>query len=210
MSADSSLPRAVREALAEAEGAAGPASDADELSAGEVLERMASLLDAAAPSPTSSARLLDATAVAPTRYAPFFKRLAALFDLDEATIEQRMAALADAKTWKRTGLRGVERIMVSPGPELASARTSFVRFAPGAHFPKHAHLGFEQVFVLEGSYTDDAGVVHGPGNLHEMVADTEHEFWVAPNEPCIAASVLHRGLSFREWPLKLFNPFLKR
>ena len=92
----------------------------------------------------------------------------------------------------------------------ASARTSFVRFAPGAHFPKHAHLGFEQVFVLEGSYTDDAGVVHGPGNLHEMVADTEHEFWVAPNEPCIAASVLHRGLSFREWPLKLFNPFLKR
>jgi len=201
MSADPSLPRAVREALEEADG---------EAEARDVLERMAELLDGATPSPSLQARLLEATAVAPTRYAPFFTRLAALFDLEEAVIEQRMKALADSKNWKRTGLRGIERIEVSPGPRLASASTSFVRFAPGTHFPKHYHLGFEQVFVLEGSYTDNAGALHGPGNLHEMVADTEHEFWVAPSEPCIAASVLHRGLRFRQWPEKFFNLFMKR
>lgn len=212
MSSDPRLPRAIREALAEAEEPA-PLADlahrAAEREASELLERLTSLLDPAAPSPTLEARLLSETSTAPLRYAPFFARLAALFDLEESTIEQQLTALADPQSWKRTGLRGVERIMVNPGPHLASARTSFVRFAPGAHFPKHSHLGFEQVFVLEGSYTDDTGARRGPGDLHEMVADTEHEFWVGDNEPCIAASVLHRGLRFREWPLKLFNPFLK-
>ncbi|HEY6729058.1 MAG TPA: cupin domain-containing protein [Polyangiaceae bacterium] len=217
MSTDSRLPRAIREALADdaaVEGAdvetpGNVDKSASAREANDLLDRMAALIEASAPSPSLEARLLSETRVAPLRYAPFFSRLAALFDLEESAVEQQLAALANPGSWKRTGLKGVERVMVSAGPELASARTSFVRFAPGAHFPKHAHVGFEQVFVLEGCYTDDAGVRHGPGNLHEMVADTEHEFWVAESEPCIAASVLHQGLRFREWPLKLFNPFLK-
>lgn len=212
MSTDPKLPQAIREALAEVEAsetAEPTASETSEREASELLDQMVALLEASPPSPRLEARLLSETSTAPLRYAPFYSRLAALFDLEEAAIEQQLTALGSASNWKRTGLRGVERIMVSPGPHLASARTSFVRFAPGAHFPKHAHVGFEQVFVLEGSYTDDAGVHHGPGNLHEMAADTEHEFWVAEGEPCIAASVLHQGLRFREWPLKLFNPFLK-
>ena len=207
MSSDPLLPRAVREALADDEALAEAAA---ERQASELLGRMATLLEASTPSPSLEARLLRETSTAPLRYAPFFARLAALFDLEEAAIEQSMTALGDAKSWKRTGLSGVSRIEISPGPRLASASTSFVRFAPGAHFPKHYHLGFEQVFILEGSYTDDAGVRHGPGNLHEMTVDTEHEFWTADSEPCIAASVLHRGLRFRQWPEKFFNLFMKR
>lgn len=209
MSTDPELPQAIREALADVEDVDEAERSAGAEHASELLDRMAALIDASPPSPLLEARLLSEIGAAPLRYAPFFSRLAALFDLEESAIEQRLTALRDAASWKRTGLRGVERIMVSPGPQLASAQTSFVRFAPGAHFPKHSHVGFEQVFVLEGSYTDDTGVRHGPGNLHEMVADSEHEFWVGEGEPCIAASVLHRGLRFREWPLKLFNPFLK-
>ena len=64
--------------------------------------------------------------------------------------------------------------------------------------------------MLEGSYTDDDGVLHGPGDLHEMHVETEHEFWVAESEPCIAASVLHVGLRFRQWPEKFFNLFKPR
>ena len=180
MSADPSLPRAVREALADTETVTDGEGEAR-----EQLARMTELLDQTTPSPALQARLLDTTAVAPLRFAPFFTRLAALFDLEEAVIEQRMTALADAKNWKRTGLRGIERIEVSPGPRLASASTSFVRFAPGTHFPKHYHLGFEQVFVLEGSYTDSHGVEHRAGELREWPAGTEHSFDVAKSEPCI-------------------------
>ena len=206
MSTDTPLPPAVREALADTPSDE-PLADRR---ASELLDQMALLLEASPPSESLQARLLHETSTAPTRYAPFFARLAALFDLDEATVEQSLQALADERSWKRTGLRGIDRIEIGPGPGLASARTSFVRFAAGAHFPKHRHLGFEQVFVLEGSYTDDDGVLHGPGNLHEMHVETEHEFWVAETEPCIAASVLHVGLRFRQWPEKFFNLFKPR
>jgi len=206
MSAETPLPPAVREALADAPSDE-PLADRQ---ASELLEQMALLLESSPPSESLEARLLRETSTAPTRYAPFFARLAALFDLDEAAVEQSLQALADERSWKRTGLRGIDRIEIGPGPGLASARTSFVRFAAGAHFPKHRHLGFEQVFVLEGSYTDDDGVLHGPGNLHEMDVETEHEFWVAETEPCIAASVLHVGLRFRQWPEKFFNLFKPR
>jgi len=206
MSSDAPLPEAVREALADAPSDE-PVADRQ---ASELLEQMALLLESSPPSESLEARLLRETSTAPTRYAPFCARLAALFDLDEAAVEQSLQALADERSWKRTGLRGIDRIEIGPGPGLASARTSFVRFAAGAHFPKHRHLGFEQVFVLEGSYTDDDGVLHGPGNLHQMHVDTEHEFWVAETEPCIAASVLHVGLRFRQWPERFFNLFKPR
>lgn len=206
MSTDTPLPLAVREALADT-----PSDEAlADRPTSELLGQMALLLDPSAPSDALEARLLRETSTFPTRYAPFFARLAALFDLEESAIEQSLRALADERSWKRTGLRGIDRIEISPGPGLASARTSFVRFAAGAHFPKHKHLGFEQVFVLEGSYTDDDGVLHAPGNLHEMHVETEHEFWVAETEPCIAASVLHVGLRFRQWPEKFFNLFKPR
>jgi predicted ChrR family anti-sigma factor len=207
MTDESSLPRAVREALAE------PGSESAGDDARETLELFAELALRLEPSEPSSAlgeRLLKQTSHAPLRYAPFFSRLSRLFDLDEATVEHHVAGFAAPKAWKRTGLAGVQRIQFPPGPALEGAATSFVRFEPGAHFPRHRHLGFEQVFVLEGSYSDESGKRYGPGTLHEMETETEHEFWVDPSEPCIAASVLHAGLEFTRYPLKFFNFLMKR
>ena len=197
---DERLPRAVEEALEES----------DDRQASEVVGEVARLLGPTAAAPALGARLIESVSRAPLRYAPFFTRLGELFDLEEGAVERIMARLEDPKCWRRTGLRGVSRVEVAPGPRLAQASTALVRFAPGAHFPAHRHRGFEQVFVMEGSYTDDEGVVHGPGNLHEMHEDSEHEFWAAKDGPCIAASVLHHGLSFTRWPSKFFNLFMKR
>lgn len=217
------LPRAVREALATQVDEPNESAQRDEPGldrapldevprAEQALsfnEELRMLLEPKPPSSAGHQRLLDAVEIAPTRYAPFFSRLSALFDLEEPVIEQLMARLASPDCWKRTGLVGVSRLEVIPGPRLGSARTSLVHFAPGGYFPHHRHLGFEQVFVMRGSYTDNDGVVHGPGDLHEMQEGTAHEFWIADDEPCIAASVLHRGLRFTRWPQKLFNPFMK-
>src|SRR3954449_2561963 len=72
-----------------------------------------------------------------------------------------------------------------PGIEAAwlyrtphGSRAAFLRYAPGARLVRHEHLGYEHIFVLGGSQTDDAGVhragallVHPPGSRHAIVSD---------------------------------------
>jgi anti-sigma factor ChrR (cupin superfamily) len=41
--------------------------------------------------------------------------------------------------------------------EEGDRRAVLVRYAPGATIPRHRHLGEEQIFVLEGSVSDDTG-----------------------------------------------------
>ena len=41
--------------------------------------------------------------------------------------------------------------------EEQDRRAVLVRYAPGAVIPRHRHLGDEQIFVLEGSVSDDTG-----------------------------------------------------
>jgi anti-sigma factor ChrR (cupin superfamily) len=41
--------------------------------------------------------------------------------------------------------------------EEGDRRTVLVRYAPGTTIPRHRHLGEEQIFVLEGSVSDDTG-----------------------------------------------------
>lgn len=43
------------------------------------------------------------------------------------------------------------------GPPEAGTVTSLVRFDPGSTFPKHGHPDGEEVFVLEGVYSDQRG-----------------------------------------------------
>jgi anti-sigma factor ChrR (cupin superfamily) len=41
--------------------------------------------------------------------------------------------------------------------EEGDRRTVLVRYDPGAVVPRHRHLGEEQIFVIEGSVSDDTG-----------------------------------------------------
>jgi anti-sigma factor ChrR (cupin superfamily) len=41
--------------------------------------------------------------------------------------------------------------------EDGDRRAVLVRYTAGATIPRHRHLGDEQIFVLEGSVTDDTG-----------------------------------------------------
>ena len=52
-----------------------------------------------------------------------------------------------------------------------------VRYAPGATVPRHRHVGDEQIYVLEGSVADDAGVCTAgnyarrpPGCVHAVTS----------------------------------------
>lgn len=58
------------------------------------------------------------------------------------------------------------------GGEVAKA-TSIVRYQPGSHVPMHAHDGGEEIFVLEGVFSDETGhypagsyLMNPPGSAH--------------------------------------------
>ena len=140
-------------------------------------------------------RLLSAVRPLPLRYAPFYDRLAALWDLPVTTVEDVLTRANDPSSWRKPGLPGLQLIDVEPGAALQGARVALVRFARGMRFPTHAHPGREALLVLEGSYRDSDGRHVGPGGLHEMAPGSEHSFRVGRGEPCIAASVQF-GLEF--------------
>jgi anti-sigma factor ChrR (cupin superfamily) len=59
--------------------------------------------------------------------------------------------------------------------EEGDHKALLVRYAPGAAIPRHRHVGDEQVFVLEGSVSDDTGtctagnyVRRPPGCVHSV------------------------------------------
>jgi putative transcriptional regulator len=139
-------------------------------------ELLALAIDPVAPPPALRDRLLVSTRSG--RPLPSFAGgVARLFDVPVAHA--------------RTELEGIEWLP-SPFPGFqvdASAR--FLRGAPGARFPRHRHLGREEVLVLQGGFQDDRGAVWA-GQLATNDPGSEHAFVVLAGCDCIAA-VLSRG-----------------
>ncbi len=70
---------------------------------------------------------------------------------------------------------------------------AFLRYAPGAVVPRHLHVGYEHVFVLEGSQTDANGehhagtlVINPPGTTHDVRSD----------KGCVAVLIWERPVAF--------------
>lgn len=175
----------------------------------ELDEAMASLLEPVAPRSLVLANLLAAVERPPLRYAPFYSRIAELFDLSEDAAITECTRLADPHVWRFAGLPGVKNVMVQGGPAVQRAEVVFARFSPGLRFPRHVHSGLERVLVLEGSYVDSEGVSHAAGELREWQPGTKHGFKVSPTQPCIIASVVF-GRTFEALPLRLLARALGR
>lgn len=85
---------------------------------------------------------------------------------------------ADQYQWQASPQPGVERVMLDRvGAEKARA-TSVVRYAPGSHFPPHPHPGGEEILVLSGTFSDEAGdypagwyLRNPPGSRHQPFSD---------------------------------------
>ena len=69
--------------------------------------------------------------------------------------------------------QGIEICPLYEHPGGASA--AFLRYAPGARLQRHQHCGYEHIFVLSGSQTDDNGehrigamLINPPGSAHAV------------------------------------------
>ncbi len=59
--------------------------------------------------------------------------------------------------WAPSPLPGVDRRMLERDGDEVARVTSLVRYAPGSHFKSHVHVGGEEYFVLEGTFSDASG-----------------------------------------------------
>jgi ChrR Cupin-like domain len=56
----------------------------------------------------------------------------------------------------------------------AGSDAAIIRYLPGAFVPRHLHVGYEMVLVLQGEYVEN-DVLHRPGSLIIRAPGTTHE-----------------------------------
>jgi len=64
---------------------------------------------------------------------------------------------AGKHNWIASPADGVSRVPLERISAESGHKTSFVRFAPGSYFPPHAHPLGEEIYVLEGVFSDQHG-----------------------------------------------------
>lgn len=98
--------------------------------------------------------------------------------LINADFSQRVIVTPEQYRWVASPQAGVERVMLDRVGEEKARATSIVRYAPGASFPHHPHLGGEEILVLSGTFSEEeedypAGwyLRNPPGSSHEPYSD---------------------------------------
>lgn len=70
---------------------------------------------------------------------------------------KRVVQGAHEAVWTPSPMPGVDRRMLDRVGGETGRATSIVRYAAGAHFERHAHEGGEEIFVLQGVFSDEHG-----------------------------------------------------
>ena len=78
------------------------------------------------------------------------------------------------------------------GNGQGGAAAALLRYQPGASVPKHDHTGFEHIFVLSGSQTDQNGE-HQAGTLVINPPSTNHS--VISHAGCIVLAIWEKPVS---------------
>lgn len=148
--------------------------------------------------PTAALRdaVLGATEPA-HRYDAFARRVASLFDVDEATALRYLRTATDPQTtWESMPEMGaaVSLLHFDGGARTAGADVGIVRFVPGLRFPAHDHKGEERQLFLQGRVVEDSGREWLPGDLSIADSRIRHGFTVDTDEPCVVALVLFNGI----------------
>jgi anti-sigma factor ChrR (cupin superfamily) len=93
--------------------------------------------------------------------------------------EQPLAINTQESPWQESPMKGVMRKPLERSAAESGHVTSVVKYAKGAHFSEHAHPLGEEIFVLDGVFSDEAGdypagsyIRNPPGSLHSPFSET--------------------------------------
>jgi quercetin dioxygenase-like cupin family protein len=140
-------------------------------------------------------RLLATIARPRLRFAPFYGRLGALFDLSDSELASLFERAENVAEWTSAPVAHVSLLHLQGGPRVAQADNGLVRVAAAAVFPPHRHLGCERVLVLQGAYRDEpSGRIYRAGDEHELPEGSSHHYVVLPDQDLLLAVSLSGGL----------------
>lgn len=93
--------------------------------------------------------------------------------------------VSDETSWVTSPADGVSRIHLEREAEESGHTTSFVRFAPASFFPEHTHTRGEELYVLDGVFSDEYGdypagsyIRNPPGSRHKPFSKEGCELFV--------------------------------
>ncbi|MCL1127195.1 cupin domain-containing protein [Shewanella surugensis] len=75
--------------------------------------------------------------------------------------------------WLDSPVEGVARKRLTREAAESGHATSLVRYAPNHYFPAHTHVGGEEIFVLEGIFSDESGD-HPAGSYLRNPSNSRH------------------------------------
>jgi quercetin dioxygenase-like cupin family protein len=111
---------------------------------------------------------------------------AALAELDDPT---------PALAWRTVPTTRARYALLATDRE-ADIDLVLVGLEPGHRFPRHIHLGNEEVVILAGAYTDEYAHL-GRGGYYHYPPGSEHSTVIDAGEPCWTLGLLEHGIRFR-------------
>jgi anti-sigma factor ChrR (cupin superfamily) len=159
----------------------------------EAAEGMAAFATALRPVPTPVGLRARITASLGESWERFLAGLQHLTDLSEGALRQVMLRAKDPGGWVPGPLPAVELFHFAGGARTGGADVGLVRMPPAFTFPRHDHVGTEEVLLLEGSYTDDGGRRWMAGMADRREPGQPHSYTTGP-EGVMFAIVLYGGI----------------
>ena len=90
-----------------------------------------------------------------------------------------------------------------------NAKVELLRIKPGGSPGTHTHMGDEYTVILEGSFSDEAGLYH-KGDF--LVRDSSHRHTPVAtlDRPCVCLAVTEAPIQLTGFLGRLLNPFIRR
>jgi putative transcriptional regulator len=89
------------------------------------------------------------------------------------------------------------------------ARVELLRIKPGGSAITHTHLGDEYTVILEGSFSDEAGL-YGEGDFLLRGKHDKHTPVASLHRECLCLAVTEGPIQFTGFFSRLMNPFMRR
>lgn len=89
------------------------------------------------------------------------------------------------------------------------AKVELLRIRPGGTSSTHTHMGDEYTVILEGSFSDEAGLYH-KGDFLLRDASVQHTPVATMDKDCICLAVTEAPIQLTGFFGQLLNPFIRR
>jgi anti-sigma factor ChrR (cupin superfamily) len=120
----------------------------------------------------------------------------------------RLRLDGDEPAWRATRYRGVFWLPIEVAAQPAHDSVALIRMDPACGYPRHRHVGVEDVLVLQGGYRDELGV-HVAGSFVRYEAGSRHSPIALgdpqrpaneENPPCVLFAIARGGVDLEEEP----------